>query len=36
MARGAVLPLHDSTDIEQTYVLEERLVAAEGEIKTRE
>ena len=36
MAPGAVLPLHEHTDIEQTYVLEGRLVDAEGEVKAGE
>jgi anti-sigma factor ChrR (cupin superfamily) len=32
MAPGAVLPLHEHTGIEQTYVLEGRLVDEEGEV----
>jgi len=32
MAPGAVLPLHEHTDIEQTYVLAGRLVDEEGEV----
>jgi len=33
MAPGAKLPLHEHTDIEQTYVIEGRLVDEEGEVK---
>lgn len=33
MAPGAVLPLHEHVGIEQTFVLEGRLVDAEGEVK---
>jgi quercetin dioxygenase-like cupin family protein len=33
MAPGAVLPMHEHIDIEQTYVLEGRLVDEEGEVK---
>ncbi len=33
MAPGAVLPLHEHTDIEQTFVLEGRLVDEEGEVR---
>jgi anti-sigma factor ChrR (cupin superfamily) len=33
MARGAVLPLHEHVGVEQTYVLEGRLVDDEGEVK---
>ncbi len=36
MAPGAVLPLHEHADIEQTYVLEGRLVDEEGEVKAGE
>ena len=36
MAPGAVLPLHEHTGIEQTYVLEGRLVDGEGEVKAGE
>ena len=36
MAPGAVLPLHEHVDIEQTYVLEGRLVDEEGEVKAGE
>ncbi len=36
MAPGAVLPLHEHTAIEQTYVLEGRLVDAEGEVRAGE
>ena len=36
MAPGAVLPLHEHTGIEQTYVLEGRLVDDEGEVKAGE
>jgi anti-sigma factor ChrR (cupin superfamily) len=36
MAPGAVLPLHEHTGIEQTYVLEGRLVDEEGEVKAGE
>jgi quercetin dioxygenase-like cupin family protein len=36
MAPGAVLPLHEHTDVEQTYVLEGRLVDSEGEVKAGE
>jgi anti-sigma factor ChrR (cupin superfamily) len=32
MAPGAVLPLHEHVDVEQTYVLEGRLVDDEGEV----
>jgi len=33
MAPGAVLPLHEHVDVEQTYVIEGRLVDGEGEVK---
>ncbi|HEX9452304.1 MAG TPA: cupin domain-containing protein [Burkholderiales bacterium] len=33
MAPGAVLPLHEHVGIEQTYVLEGRLVDDEGEVR---
>ncbi len=33
MAPGAVLPLHEHVDVEQTYVLEGRLVDEEGEVR---
>ena len=33
MAPGAKLPLHEHSDIEQTYVIEGRLVDEEGEVK---
>lgn len=36
MAPGAVLPLHEHTQIEQTYVLEGRLVDEEGEVRAGE
>ena len=36
MAPGAVLPMHEHVDIEQTYVLEGRLVDEEGEVKAGE
>jgi len=36
MAPGAVLPLHEHVDVEQTYVLEGRLVDDEGEVKAGE
>lgn len=36
MARGAVLPLHEHVDVEQTYVLEGRLVDDEGEVSAGE
>jgi quercetin dioxygenase-like cupin family protein len=36
MAPGAVLPRHEHADIEQTYVLEGRLVDEEGEVKAGE
>ena len=36
MAPGAVLPRHEHVDIEQTYVLEGRLVDEEGEVKAGE
>ena len=36
MAPGAVLPLHEHTDIEQTYVIEGRLVDEEGEVRAGE
>ena len=36
MARGAVLPLHEHVDVEQTYVLEGRLVDDEGEVRAGE
>jgi len=32
MAPGAVLPLHEHVDVEQTYVIEGRLVDEEGEV----
>ncbi len=36
MAPGAVLPLHEHADVEQTYVLEGRLVDGEGEVRAGE
>jgi len=36
MAPGAVLPRHEHVDIEQTYVLEGRLVDEQGEVKAGE
>ncbi len=36
MAPGAVLPLHEHADVEQTYMLEGRLVDEEGEVKAGE
>ena len=36
MAPGAVLPLHEHVDVEQTYVLEGRLVDEEGEVRAGE
>ena len=36
MAPGAVLPLHEHMDIEQTYVIEGRLVDEEGEVRAGE
>ncbi|HVY05657.1 MAG TPA: cupin domain-containing protein [Burkholderiales bacterium] len=36
MAPGAVLPRHEHVEIEQTYVIEGRLVDAEGEVKAGE
>ncbi len=33
MAPGAVLPLHEQVGIEQTFVLEGRLVDGEGEVR---
>jgi anti-sigma factor ChrR (cupin superfamily) len=36
MAPGAVLPRHEHVDIEQTYVLEGRLVDDEGEVRAGE
>ena len=36
MAPGAALPLHQHVDVEQTYVLEGRLVDDEGEVKAGE
>ena len=33
MAPGAVLPMHEHADIEQTYVIEGRLVDEEGEVR---
>ncbi len=36
MAPGAVLPLHEHVGIEQTYVIEGRLVDDEGEVKAGE
>ena len=36
MAPGAVLPLHEHADVEQTYVLEGRLVDDEGEVRAGE
>ena len=36
MAPGAVLPLHEHADVEQTYVIEGRLVDEEGEVKAGE
>lgn len=36
MAPGAVLPLHEHADLEQTYVIEGRLVDSEGEVTVGE
>jgi anti-sigma factor ChrR (cupin superfamily) len=36
MAPGATLPLHEHVGVEQTYVLEGRLVDGEGEVKAGE
>jgi len=36
MAPGAVLPLHEHADVEQTYVIEGRLVDGEGEVRAGE
>ena len=36
MAPGAVLPLHEHVGVEQTYVLEGRLVDEEGEVRAGE
>ena len=36
MAPGAALPLHEHVGVEQTYVLEGRLVDDEGEVKAGE
>lgn len=36
MAPGAVLPLHEHVGVEQTYVLEGRLVDGEGQVKAGE
>jgi anti-sigma factor ChrR (cupin superfamily) len=36
MAPGAVLPLHEHVGIEQTFVLEGRLVDGEGEVRKGE
>ena len=36
MAPGAKLPMHEHTDVEQTYVIEGRLVDEEGEVKAGE
>ena len=36
MAPGSVLPLHEHVGIEQTYVLEGRLVDEQGEVKAGE
>ena len=36
MAPGAVLPRHEHTGIEQSYVLEGRLIDAEGEVAAGE
>ena len=36
MAPGAVLPLHEHAGVEQTYVLEGRLVDGEGEVSAGE
>jgi anti-sigma factor ChrR (cupin superfamily) len=36
MAPGAVLPLHEHVGVEQTYVIEGRLVDDEGEVKAGE
>lgn len=33
MAPGAVLPLHEHVEVEQSYVIEGRLVDDEGEVK---
>jgi len=36
MSPGATLPLHEHVGIEQTYVLEGRLVDEEGEVRAGE
>ncbi len=36
MSPGATLPLHEHQDVEQTYVLEGRLVDDEGEVRAGE
>jgi anti-sigma factor ChrR (cupin superfamily) len=36
MASGATLPLHEHVGVEQTYVIEGRLVDEEGEVKAGE
>jgi anti-sigma factor ChrR (cupin superfamily) len=36
MTPGAVLPRHEHADVEQTYVLEGRLVDDEGEVRAGE
>ena len=36
MAPGAVLPLHEHVDVEQTYVIKGRLVDEEGEVAVGE
>jgi anti-sigma factor ChrR (cupin superfamily) len=36
MAAGAVLPLHEHVGVEQTYVIEGRLVDDEGEVRAGE
>lgn len=36
MAPGSVLPLHEHVGVEQTYVLEGRLVDGEGEVRAGE
>jgi anti-sigma factor ChrR (cupin superfamily) len=36
MAPGAVLPLHEHVGIEQSYVIEGRLVDEEGEVRAGE
>jgi len=36
MAPGATLPLHEHVGVEQTYVIEGRLVDSEGEVRAGE